>query len=144
MNFYGEETSSPLHQGFGTDRLWVRWLLNSDRVKECVSRPQSHRAQRIADGSREAVAVIQSALIYSEDSRPMLGGFSDNFAAGRCAIEIPRDINSLKERDPNLGVEWREATRAAFLSAIEDGLIVSDFVRIDSNGIPRWFYLLSR
>jgi len=144
VNFYGEQTSSPLHQGFGTDRLWVRWLINSDRVKERVSRPPSHRSQRIASGSREAVDVIHSALIYSDDSRPMLGDFSGNLAAGRCAIEIPRDINSLKERDPSLGVEWREATRAAFLSAIEDGLVVTDFLRIDSNGIPRWFYSLSK
>jgi len=144
VNFYGEETSSPLHQGFGTDRLWVRWLLNGDRVKQCVSRPPGVRAQRIAGGSREAAEVIQSALIYGEDSRPMLGPFTSNLATGRCAIEIPRDINSLKEGDPSLGVEWREATRAAFLSAIEDGLVVTDFIRIDSNGIPRWFYSLTR
>jgi len=124
--------------------LWVRWLLNNDRVKQCVSRARADRAQRIADGSREALEIIQSALIYGEDSRPMLGPFTSNLATGRCAIEIPRDINSLKERDPSLGVEWREATRAAFLSAIEDGLAVTGFVRIDSNGIPRWFYILRR
>ena len=143
-NFYGEQTSSPLHQGFGTDRLWVRWLLNGDRVKQCVSRPPGVRSQRIAAGSREAAEVIQSALIYGEDSRPMLGPFTSNLATGRCAIEIPRDINSLKDRDPGLGVEWREATRAAFLSAIEEGLVVSDFVRIDSNSTPRWFYSMRR
>ena len=38
VNFYGESTSSPLHQGFGTDRLWVRWLLESDRVKRRIAR----------------------------------------------------------------------------------------------------------
>src|SRR5215216_3815585 len=37
VNFYGEETSSPLHQGFGTDRLWVKWLLTSERVKERIA-----------------------------------------------------------------------------------------------------------
>jgi predicted GNAT superfamily acetyltransferase len=36
VNFYGAETSSFLHQG-GTDRLWVTWLLNSDRVRQCVA-----------------------------------------------------------------------------------------------------------
>lgn len=144
VNFYGEGTSSPLHQGFGTDRLWVRWLLNSERVKQRISRPPSHRAQMIAGDSAEAAAVIQSALIYSDDSRPMLGDFKSNLAAGRCAIEIPHDINSLKQREPSLGVEWREATRAAFLAAIEDGLIVTDFLRVERTEVPRWFYYLAK
>src|SRR5436853_2757225 len=33
INFYGEATSSFLHQ-IGTDRLWVTWLLDSERVRE--------------------------------------------------------------------------------------------------------------
>src|SRR5438132_13787881 len=33
INFYGETTSSFLHQ-IGTDRLWVTWLLDSQRVRE--------------------------------------------------------------------------------------------------------------
>jgi len=33
INFYGESTSSFLHKiGTGTDRLWVTWLLDSERV----------------------------------------------------------------------------------------------------------------
>ena len=31
VNFYGEEAASFLHQ-FGTDRFWVKWVLNSERV----------------------------------------------------------------------------------------------------------------
>ncbi|HEV2833782.1 MAG TPA: hypothetical protein VGW58_00620 [Pyrinomonadaceae bacterium] len=31
INFYGEDAASFLHQS-GTDRLWVKWLLTSDRV----------------------------------------------------------------------------------------------------------------
>lgn len=35
VNFYGETTSSFLHQiGMGTDRLWVTWLLDSPWVHE--------------------------------------------------------------------------------------------------------------
>src|SRR4030095_11053344 len=46
VNFYGEASSSPLHQGFGTDRLWVSWLLNSHRVEEGIHRAASQRARR--------------------------------------------------------------------------------------------------
>lgn len=31
VNFYGEEAASFLHQS-GTDRLWVKWMLNGERV----------------------------------------------------------------------------------------------------------------
>ena len=33
INFYGPETSSVLHR-LGTDRLWVTWLLDSERVQQ--------------------------------------------------------------------------------------------------------------
>lgn len=144
VNFYGDATSSPLHQGSATDRLWVRWLLNNERVRQRISLDPSHRAAKIDSGSSAAAAIIQSALIYSEGSRPMLGDFSGNLSAGRCTIEILHDINSLKEGEPNLGTEWREATRAAFLAAIEDGFVVEDFLRIETEPRPRWFYLLKK
>ena len=144
VNFYGEATSSPLHTGFGTDRLWVSWLLKSEKVERCVSRGPSQRAIRMAEASKDAAVILESALIYSEGGRPILGGFKNALSGGRCTIEIPRDINSIKEREPALGIEWREATRAAFLAAIDSGFLVDDFVRIEGFHGPRWFYSLSR
>lgn len=144
VNFYGERTSSPLHSGFGTDRLWVSWLLNSGRVRQCISSEMPHRVAKIAADSSDAGSLIKSALIYSDGSRPILGDFSGNLSANRCTIEIPHNINALKEGEPKLGTEWREATRAAFLAAIEAGFLVEDFVRIEGDPSPRWFYLLSR
>ena len=144
VNFYGEASSSPLHQGFGTDRLWVSWLLNSDRVNQCISGTRSSRAAKVAAASSDAAAILKSALIYSEGTRPLLGDFSGSLSTKRCTIEIPHDINSVKEREPKLGTEWREATRAAFLAAIESSFRVEDFVRIESDRGPRWFYSLSK
>lgn len=144
VNFYGEASSSPLHQGFGTDRLWVSWLLNSDRVRQCISRTPSDRAAKVVAASNDAGSLIQSALIYSEGARPLLGDFGRGLAANRCSIEIPSDINSIKEREPKLGTEWRTATRAGFLAAIEAGFLVEDFVLIESDRGPRWFYALSK
>jgi predicted GNAT superfamily acetyltransferase len=145
-NFYGEATSSPLHSGFGTDRLWVRWLLNSDRVKRRTSLEASQRAGKLSldpPDSEDAAAVIGSALIYSEGSRPMLGDFS-SLSASCCAIEIPHNINALKDGEPALGVEWREATRAAFLAALDEGFVVEGFLRVEIEATPRWFYLLNK
>lgn len=36
VNFYGEEATSFLHQT-GTDRFWVKWILNSERVVQRLS-----------------------------------------------------------------------------------------------------------
>jgi len=102
------------------------------------------RAAKVVDASNDAASLIQSALIYSEGDRPLLGDFSGNLSANRCAIEIPHDINSVKEREPKLGTEWREATRAAFLAAIEAGFLVEGFARIESDRGPRWFYSLRK
>jgi len=128
-NFYGEATSSPLHSGFGTDRLWVRWLLNSERVMRRASLDDSARAGKSSLDSKDVAAVVGSALIYSDRARPMLGDFG-SLSASLSAIEIPNNINTLKEREPALGVEWREATRAAFLAALDEGFFAEDFVRV--------------
>lgn len=144
VNFYGEASSSPLHQGFGTDRLWVSWLLNSNKVKQCISRTPSDRAARVVAASNDEAALTRSALIYSEGARPLLGDFSANLANNRCTIEIPHNINSIKERDPELGTEWRAATRTAFLAAIEAGFLVEDFVKSEGDRGPRWFYALNK
>jgi len=144
VNFYGEASSSPLHSGFGTDRLWVSWLLNSERVKRCVSHGPVQRAAKVAADSNDTAAIIQSALIYREGTRPFLGDFSRSLSGNRCTIEIPSNITALKESEPKLGTEWREATRAAFLAAIEAGFLVDDFIRIEGIQGPRWFYSLSK
>jgi GNAT superfamily N-acetyltransferase len=44
VNFYGEQSSSPLHRCIGTDRLWVEWSLKSQRVADRVRARQEHDA----------------------------------------------------------------------------------------------------
>ena len=142
VNFYGETSSSPLHQGFGTDRLWVRWLLASDNVRNRLSRDkQTARASDILTDLRDA---LRSALISIDEGRPRLADFETALSNDRALIEIPHDITSIKERDPDAGRAWREATRAAFLASLEAGFTVCDFLRANEERGPRWFYLLAR
>lgn len=141
VNFYGEATSSPLHQGFGTDRLWVRWLLSSHHVKTRIRRDQpAAPANRAAD----LEAAVAAALVVNESGRPQRSDFAARLADESCMIEIPHDITVLKERDPQAAVVWREATRAAFLAAVAAGFVVEDFLRAAAGERPRWFYLLGR
>jgi len=55
INFYGEATSSFLHQ-IGTDRLWVTWSLDSPRVRE---RLQTGIKKAAPFGSERIRSVVQ-------------------------------------------------------------------------------------
>lgn len=143
VNFYGEATSSPLHQGFGTDRLWVRWLLNTDRVKRLASRDPNRSAAACGDSDLTSSELHEAALVRREGDRPEIQDLT-GLTSGLCTIEIPHNINSLKEHDPEAGVAWREATREAFLAAIHAGFEVTNFLRAGTTASPRWFYMLTR
>ena len=142
VNFYGETTSSPLHQGFGTDRLWVNWLLESERVTERIKRIQ----QRLeAEPSRQHPPVDESSLLVRREGvSPRLTDLSGPLSQNYCLIEIPHDVTSLKQRDPDTAVLWREATRKAFLAATDAGFIVEDFLKHQEEDGFRWLYLLTR
>jgi len=138
VNFYGEASSSPLHKGFGTDRLWVSWLLGSDRVRERAALYSAHsRSKPQTEQLPEGAPVLLSV----SDDLPESGDLESGLSGETCLIEIPQNINTIKDLDPQTGVRWREATRKAFLAALEAGFIVDDFIKIEGS---RWFYLLRR
>jgi predicted GNAT superfamily acetyltransferase len=133
INFYGETTSSPLHQT-GTDRLWVTWFLDSPRVKARIEQNSPIEFPDLSDTTlircSEANAPLRVATVY--DIGDVAG------------IEIPEDINSIERSEPNLARKWREETRRAFSDAIEAGFIVRDFVRKARDGQTVGVYILSR
>ena len=143
VNFYGETTSSPLHQGFGTDRLWVSWLLNSERVKRCVETGTAISQQTDFSITDDLPLLVRSDGDKPQVNETMLAAVSQP-SFHECFIEIPHNINAVKERQLHLGRLWRESTRQGFLSAINAGFTVSDFLKLPTDGEPRWFYKLLR
>ena len=133
IDFYGEATSSFLHQ-IGTDRLWVSWLLNSERVR---SRLQGDEQPALS--SDEILTLVQ----VDSDHAPRRN-LSPKFLDQKyLAIEIPTDINDLHGRTPELAVEWREATRGAFTEALRLGYFVAEFSRSTVRKQSMGRYLLS-
>ncbi len=135
MDFYGDASSSFLHQGVGTDRLWAVWPIASARVAERLERvergvrerpPASWRQWPIANPAPERSEFPQELVSCGE---PFL-------------VEIPLDINALKRRDLEAACRWRASVQRAFLAAFEAGYIAEEFFRIDDEG--RGFYLLTR
>ena len=131
-NMYGEETGSPLHQGLGTDRLVVRWQLDSERVRRTVT------------GKRHGTAVdtrsAPAAVLCREDGsgRPVAKDVGESRIV---RIEIPCEIQSLKRDTPEVAKQWREATRQAFSELLGMGYGVDGLARTPEQ---RCYYVLSQ
>ncbi len=130
INYYGE-TSSFLHQT-GTDRLWVTWLLGSERVKRRLQAPTATVLSRELDQ-------IPVLLFVSENMEPII---KDNLPSELGAIvEIPADINVLLSESIELAIRWREATRQVFTRLLGRGYRVEEF-NIGTKGKNTAAYIL--
>jgi len=136
INFYGETTSSFLHQ-IGTDRLWVTWHLASSRVQARLKTKNQSKASNF-DLDRVACLVQVGPNNVPQRSR------SEEVAGQEIvSIEIPTDINAVQRDSPQLAVRWREATRWAFRKALSSGYQVEDFYGSSRYGQAVGVYLLS-
>ena len=134
-NFYGETTSSFLHQ-IGTDRLWVSWLLDSSRVEERLRTKDQGRTLNLD------LASLGCLVNVGPNNLPERSESSEVTGSKDVAIEIPADINALQRERPELAVRWREATRWAFTEAIASGYLIEDFCGAFRNNQPVGVYLL--
>lgn len=139
VDFYGEASSSPLHQGFGTDRLWVSWTLDSDRVIDRVA-----RAREVKTGTAPTQETGFGPFLVEERNGRIEVSGRECLTGSSCQIEIPDRIVDLKRINPGLGTLWRETTRRAFLQALGCGFVVTDFLGIQGAQGRRWFYQLTK
>jgi predicted GNAT superfamily acetyltransferase len=114
INYYGE-TSSFLHRA-GTDRLWVSWFLDKDRVTSQIDLHQ-----------------IPALIRVSPNGEPVVN--TDKTGDPRLVIEIPGEPN------PEL---WREPTRAAFTGALNAGYIIKNFYVVERDAQKIGAYFLTR
>ena len=121
VDYYGV-TSSFLHR-FGTDRLWVTWLLESERVKTRVEGKSL---------PRPAVSELPCLVRVGDDLEPVDGAPVNG---PQLIIEIPGELKAHHER-------WRAATRTAFTSAIAAGYVVEEFYVSDDRKVGS--YLLTQ
>jgi len=136
INFYGEATSSFLHQ-IGTDRLWVTWLLDSQRVRERL------QTKALKPGSPFESECSPALVQAGTNEAPQRNESSNVLGQEHLSIEIPTDINALQRERPELAIKWREATRWAFTGAIASGYSVEEFYRSTGKDRSMGIYLLS-
>ena len=137
VDFYGPETSSMLHRN-GTDRLWVRWLLNSRRVRDRLA-GKNLRAETL-----DAMKLLGPLVRFDPSGRPERSDLGEALARQRVSIEIPGDILQVERSDMKLARDWREATRWAFREALKAGFVVAEFCRSIHGQQGPGAYLLQR
>ena len=143
INFYGEESPSPLHRHVGTDRLWVSWLLASRRVKgrlEWRSSAVEQQRQPLVLNPNSTMTLVR----FEADDSPITTILAVGLKPQHILIEIPADIAPLQQDEPELARRWRDATRQAFTTALASGYLVEEFYRQSRNGQSLGIYLLRR
>ena len=108
VNYYGE-TSSFLHR-FGTDRLWVSWLLDSERVVSRIDRKEPPKTLDLQ---------VPALVRVGRNQEPVV---NMDLTDQKVIIEIPGEQNAEL---------WREPTRAAFTHALDAGYVIEDFFVTD-------------
>jgi len=137
VDFYGPETSSMLHRN-GTDRLWVRWILNSRRVCDRLA-GKNARLETL-----DAMKLLAPLVRFDPSGKPGRADLAESLARQRVSIEIPGDILEVERTDMGLAREWRDATRWAFREAVKAGFIVAEFCRSIRGQQGPGAYLLQR
>jgi predicted GNAT superfamily acetyltransferase len=148
IDFYGPETSSVLHQN-GTDRLWVRWLLDSQRVRERCGMNGAGRANGgVTKDPRaemlDALRLLAPLVRFNGAGHPARADLAGSLARQRVSIEIPGDILEVERADMALAREWREATRWALWESLKAGFRVTEFCRSIRGQQGPGAYLLQR
>ena len=127
---YGDGSTSELHRGIGTDRLRVEWHLHSPEVKAAI-----HRT------SLPTPTPWRSAIVVNIDEtgepRIVPWELPDRIVV---RIEVPQNIQALKEEDPDAARRWREATRWAFVGYLEQSYEIVRFHRDEKT--HRCYYVL--
>lgn len=126
-DFYGVEAASFLHRN-GTDRLWVTWHLTGLRKEVQES---------AISGEHE---IGEPLVQVGENNMPKYRDVNPATIGVEAFIEIPTRITEIERQSPELAAEWRQATRMAFIRAIDAGFVIIDFVRGSETGK----YVLSR
>ena len=127
VNHYGEMQDA-INAGLPSDRLEVHWGLMDERV------------QAIANGVDLPISTGNAPFLLEKDLHGApwanLGILTER--PPQCCIEIPREVEQMRQEQPERALAWRLALRDAMDPAFEAGYRANDFVHKDG----RCWYVL--
>ena len=135
-DFYGT-TSSSLHHGLPTDRLLVRWELNSPRVGDRAR--QEAPTPTVTAPPLPRITEVRWQRGWPVTSEPDL-----DLEAPELLLEVPPEWNILCEAAPRVGEAWHGVVRRALRTYFDRGYVASDFAPTEESGRRRPFYILRK
>jgi predicted GNAT superfamily acetyltransferase len=131
-DMYGESTS-PVHSGLTTDRFVVEWQLDDPRVEDILA----------ADASVDDALTMDAPVVNTEyDEGAPQPRELELPEADEVQVEVPWEIQSVKQASMDSARIWRATTQRAFLHYLGDGYEVTGFRR--DLAVQRCFYVLTR
>jgi predicted GNAT superfamily acetyltransferase len=127
-NFYGDMTDE-LNRGDRSDRLFVRWDLE---------RSPSHRPYPPGDVIDVVWSVRDGDIV-----RPERRGDPVARSTGSVTVQVPDDVQWLKQHHPEIAAEWRDAVADALEECLSLGMRAVAFER-GANGVEPHYHLATR
>jgi predicted GNAT superfamily acetyltransferase len=132
-NMYGERTDS-LNAGMPTDRLIAEWDIVAEPGPRVTVDPVTFASlPRLIQAGQGLEGAPEPVNLYVETT----------LRAPRVLLEVPTHIASLRG-DPEAAAAWRLAVRQAFQAGLAAGYHAVGFVREESSGQRRCYYVLDR
>ena len=138
-HYYGQIPDAA-SAGLETDRLRTVWSITSDRVADRMAGHVPSPADMLARW-KQTTALIETEpgesglrvpTAVSETSEPT------------AHLEVPFDLESIREHEPSALRRWRHAVRDAFRLAFDLGYLVDDFAVIAPEHERRSFFFLTK
>ncbi len=135
-NMYGFRTDA-LNAGVATDRLIAEWstsaeILGSPALGLTASLPR----------------LIETTISQTDPGGSMLEApvalRPPALETACCLLQVPHDIAQLRREDPEMAERWRLLVARGFRLAFENSHRATRFIRDDSAGLRRSFYVLER
>ena len=133
-------SSGFIHGGMATDRIAVRWLLNSDRARE-----RAEHGPPPATPPPEGVPCINETQ-RNEAGRRVPVAWAWDSVEETVLVEIPSDIQALKREARLSAKSWRRHIREGLGRLMGEGYEIVDLFDSPAEGAEerRPFYLLQR
>lgn len=135
-NFYGI-TSSSLHHGLPTDRLFVRWELGAPHVVERAA--AAAPPATVAAPSLPRINDVKWQAGWAVSSEPRL-----DLDEPALLLEIPPEFDVIHQAAPRVAADWHDKVRRALRAYFGRGYVASDFAPTEEGGRRRPFYVLAK
>ncbi len=138
IHYYGQMPDA-LNRDLETDRLRLRWELASPHVEERLG-GSFPAAEETLTRWKRSVAVVETEVGEKGLRLPTAVGEPTGESA---YLEIPFDLATVREHEPEKLRQWRHAVRDAFRAAFDMGYRVDDFAVVTADHERRSCYFLS-